>query len=147
MRSKIHLAVLVLGLWSVQGVSAKTLDSTLIEGLGLDGRWAQDCHRPAGASNPYLVYSAPDAGQPTERRLAPPDEERVTELLDVQWLKTRELVWVIAEGEVMITIVSKLEGNRMRVWSTSTTDGQYFVSTGKGEDGRATPWINKCETN
>jgi hypothetical protein len=127
--------------------TAKTIDSTVIEGLGLDGRWAQNCNRPASADNPYLVYAAPDTGQPTERRVAPPDEDRVTELLEVQWLKTRELVWVIAEGEVMLTIVSKLEGNRMRVWSMSTTDGKSFVSKGKGQDGHPTPWIHKCETN
>lgn len=126
---------------------AKTQDASLIEGVGLDGRWAQNCNRPASADNPYLIYSAPDAGQPTERRVAPPEEDRVTELLDIQWLKTRELVWVIAEGEVMLTIVSKLEGNRMRVWSMSTTDGKYFVSKGKGQDGHPTPWISKCETN
>ena len=79
--------------------------------------------------------------------MAPPDEDRVTELLDIQWKKTRELVWVIAEGEVMLTIVSKLEGNRMRVWSMSSTDGQYYIAKGLGQDGKPTPWISKCETN
>lgn len=125
----------------------KTKDSSLIEGLGLDGRWSADCHRPPAAGNPYLVYAAPDAGQPTERRVEPPEEDRVTELLDLQWLKTKELVWVIAEGEVMLTVVSKLEGNRMRVWSVSTTDGIYFVKKGKDQGGKPTPWFNKCETN
>ena len=145
MRTKL-LSILLFVL-TAPAVCAKTLDSTLIEGLGLDGRWAHDCNRPANEENPYLIYAAPDAGQPTERRVAPPGEDRLTELLDIQWLKTRELVWVIAEGEVMLTIVSKLEGNRMRVWSTSTTDGQFFISKGKGQDGHATPWLNKCETN
>ena len=145
MRTK--LLSMLLFVLAVPAVTAKTTDSTVIEGLGLDGRWAQSCNRPASADNPYLVYAAPDAGQPTERRVAPPDEDRVTELLNVQWLKTRELVWVIAEGEVMLTIVSKLEGNRMRVWSMSTTDGQTFISKGKGQDGHPTPWLNKCETN
>jgi hypothetical protein len=132
---------------SAPAVTAKTIDSTVIEGVGLDGRWAQSCNRPASADNPYLIYTAPDVGQPTERRVAPPDEDRVTELLDIQWKKTRELVWVIAEGEVMLTIVSKLEGNRMRVWSMSSTDGQYYIAKGLGQDGKPTPWISKCETN
>jgi hypothetical protein len=132
---------------SAPAVTAKAIDSTVIEGVGLDGRWAQSCNRPASADNPYLIYTAPDVGQPTERRVAPPDEDRVTELLDIQWKKTRELVWVIAEGEVMLTIVSKLEGNRMRVWSMSSTDGQYYIAKGLGQDGQPTPWISKCETN
>jgi hypothetical protein len=132
---------------SAPAVTAKAIDSTVIEGVGLDGRWAQSCNRPASADNPYLIYTAPDVGQPTERRVAPPDEDRVTELLDIQWKKTRELVWVIAEGEVMLTIVSKLEGNRMRVWSMSSTDGQYYIAKGLGQDGKPTPWISKCETN
>ena len=132
---------------STAAFAAKTTDASLIEGLGLDGRWSADCHRPASDKNPYLVYAAPDTGQPTERRVEPPAEDRVTELLKMQWLKTKELVWVIAEGEVMLTIVSKLEGNRMRVWSVSTTDGTYFVQKGKGQDGKPTAWFNKCETN
>ena len=141
------LLSMLLFVLTAPAVTAKTVDSSVIEGVGVDGRWAQNCNRPASADNPYLVYAAPDAGQPTERRVAPPDEDRITELLDVQWLKTRELVWVIAEGEVMLTIVSKLEGNRMRVWSMSTTDGKSFIAKGKGQDGHPTPWLNKCETN
>jgi len=144
-RSKLLFSLLFA--FVASGASAKTLDSTLIEGLGLDGRWAHDCNRPASAANPYFIYTAPDAGQPTERRVAPPDEDRVIDLLDIQWQKTRELVWVIAEGEVMLTVVSKLEGNRMRVWSMTTTDGQSSISKGKGQDGHPTPWLNKCETN
>ena len=141
------LLYMLLFVLSAPAVTAKTIDSTVIEGVGLDGRWAQSCNRPASADNPYLIYTAPDVGQPTERRVAPPDEDRVTELLDIQWKKTRELVWVIAEGEVMLTIVSKLEGNRMRVWSMSSTDGQYYIAKGLGQDGKPTPWISKCETN
>ena len=141
------LLYMLLFVLSAPAVTAKTIDSTVIEGVGLDGRWAQSCNRPASADNPYLIYTAPDVGQPTERRVAPPDEDRVTELLDIQWKKTRELVWVIAEGEVMLTIVSKLDGNRMRVWSMSSTDGQYYIAKGLGQDGQPTPWISKCETN
>jgi hypothetical protein len=144
-RSKL-LFTLIIALGATSA-SAKTKDASIIEGLGLDGRWSQNCHRPASADNPYLIYTAPEVGQPTERRVAPPDEDRVTELLDIQWKKTRELVWVIAEGEVMLTIVSKLDGNRMRVWSMSSTDGQYYIAKGLGQDGKPTPWISKCETN
>ena len=126
---------------------ARTQDSALLEGLGIDGRWARDCHGPPGAKNPYTVYATPDQGQPTEKVVGEDGSERVAELLDVQWLKTRELVWVIAEGEVMITIVTKLEGNRMRTWSSSATDGPQYVSKGKFGDGKPTPWLNKCETN
>ena len=128
------LLYMLLFVLSAPAVTAKTIDSTVIEGVGLDGRWAQSCNRPASADNPYLIYTAPDVGQPTERRVAPPDEDRVTELLDIQWKKTRELVWVIAEGEVMLTIVSKLEGNRMRVCQChrptgSTTSQRGLVKT------------------
>lgn len=145
MRSKL-LFTLIIALGATSA-SAKTKDASVIEGLGLDGRWSQNCQRPASADNPYLIYAAPDVGQPTERRVAPPEEDRVTELLEIQWKKTRELVWVIAQGEVMLTIVSKLDGNRMRVWSMSSTDGKYYIAKGLGQDGQPTPWISKCETN
>lgn len=146
MRSMLLLAILLSTITSV--ASAKTRDASRIEAVGLDGRWSTNCHRPASASNPYLVYHAPDTGQPTERRVEPPAEDRVTELLDVEVLKTtRELVWVIAEGEVMLTVVNKLDGNTMRVWSVSTTDGVFLVQNGKGQDGKPTPVFHKCETN
>lgn len=133
---------------SVSGLAlARSQDSSLLEGLGIDGRWAQDCHRPPSAQNPYTVYVTPDQGQPTQKTVGEAGDERVVELMDVQWLKTRELVWVIAEGEVMITVVTKLEGNRMRIWSSRATEGPASVSKGKDSEGTPTPWLNKCETN
>jgi hypothetical protein len=82
-----------------------------------------------------------------QRRLAPPEDEQIVELLDVRKLKRNSVSWVIAEGEAMLTIISRLEGNQMRVWSIERSDGVQPVVEAKFADGRATPWLSKCETN
>lgn len=119
----------------------------IIDGMGLDGRWAPNCNRQASADNPYFVYETFRAGHPVQRRMAPPEDEQVVELLDVRKLKRNLLSWVIAEGEVMLTVTSRLEGNQMRVWSIEGSDGVAHVVDAKFADGRATPWLSKCETN
>jgi hypothetical protein len=120
----------------------------VIDALGVDGRWAVTCRQPASADNPYLVFETFREGPAIQRRIAPPDEPREMQLLDVEWKKkTRELVWVIPEGEVMLTVTSQLDGNRMRVMSIVTSDGVKLVSDARGDDGKPTPWLSKCETN
>lgn len=146
------LSCLVPGLFLLQSLPSVALadgaGKAVIEGQGIDGRWAVTCSRPASVDNPYLVFETFREGPPEQRRIAPPDEERVVPLLDVQWKKaSRELVWTIAEGEVMLTVTSRLEGNRMRVQSIIATDGTKLVAEARDSDGRPTPWLNKCETN
>jgi len=119
----------------------------MLQGIGLDGRWANDCNKAAAADNAMLVYSTPDNGPPTERFRGDLADERTVELLDVRHLANDDLHWVIAEGDVMLTVVTQLKDDRLRTWSSSSGDGRYRVKDGKMADGKASPWFNKCETN
>jgi len=121
--------------------------SAILLGAGLDGRWAIDCNKPASETNAMLTYVTPDAAAPTEHYRVDPVEEHVTELLDVSRLKSGDLQWVIAEGEVMLTVVTQLKDNRLRTWSSSSSDGRQYITKGKLSDGKPVPWFNKCETN
>ena len=121
--------------------------SSILQGVGLDGRWAVDCNKPVSEGNAFLTYVTPDNGVPTEHYRVDPLDEHVTELLDVQKLKNGDLQWVIAEGEVMITIVTQVRDNRLRTWSSSTSEGHEYITKGKLGDGKPAPWFNKCETN
>jgi len=121
--------------------------SAIPQGAGLDGRWAIDCNRPASDSNATLTYVTPDNAAPTEHYRVDPLEDHVTELLDVTRLKSGDLQWVIAEGDVMVTVVTQLRDNRLRTWSSSSSDGRQYIAKGKQGDGKAVPWFNKCETN
>jgi hypothetical protein len=149
MRQKLRLATACFGLATVaQAAAAMDDGKAVIDALGVDGRWAVTCRQPASVDNPYLVFETFREGPAIQRRIAPPDEPRETQMLDVVWKKkTRELVWVIPEGEVMLTVTSQLDGNRMRVMSIETTDGVKLVSDARGADGKPTPWLSKCETN
>ena len=147
---RLSLVIVVGGLsWfaTTVPVQAAAAARAVIDGMGLDGRWAANCNRQASADNPYFVYETFRAGHPVQRRVAPPEDEQVVELLDVRKLKRNLLSWVIAEGEVMLTVTSRLEGNQMRVWSIEGSDGVAHVVDAKFADGRATPWLSKCETN
>lgn len=128
-------------------VQAAEAARAIIDGMGLDGRWAANCNRQPSADNPYFVYETFRAGHPVQRRVAPPEDEQVVELLDVRKVKRNTLSWVIAEGEVTQTVTSRLEGNQMRVWSIEGSDGVALVVDAKFSDGRVTPWLSKCETN
>lgn len=121
--------------------------SAAIEANGIDGRWAVTCHKPADAENPYLVFEPVTGGPPRQRVVAPPAEDSVVELLEAEKLKSGEMSWIVPQGEVMLTVLSRLEGNRMRVWSVVTSDGLALVTKGVRDDGTTTPWLNKCETN
>ena len=147
---RLSLVIVVGGLsWfaTTVPVQAAAAARAVIDGMGLDGRWAANCNRQASADNPYFVYETFRAGHPVQRRVAPPEDEQVVELLDVRKLKRNLLSWVIAEGEVLLTVTSRLEGNQMRVWSIQGSDGVAHVVDAKFADGRATPWLSKCETN
>ena len=121
--------------------------SPVLLGAGLDGRWAIDCNGPASAANIVLSYVTPDKGPPTERFSEDPVDVRTTELLDVKQLKNGDLEWVVAEGEVMITIQTQLKDNRLRTWSSVSSDGHQYITKAKTGDGKPVPWFNKCETN
>ena len=127
--------------------SAGSSESQLLEGVGLTGRWAQNCLQPAQSGNPYLIYDTPANAPPTEQYVVDSFEPRVSELLDVKIRKDGKLEWVQAEGETMLTIVTLLQGNRLRTWSSSATLGNVSIANGKFAEGGSTPWYNKCETN
>lgn len=131
-----------------EGALALGNDKAIIEGLGIDGRWAESCRQPASAENPYYVFETFRDGPAIQRRLAPPEEESEKQLLDVEWKKkSREITWVVPEGEVMLTVTSKMDGNRMRVISIVTSDGVKLAAEARDVAGKATPWLTKCETN
>jgi NADH dehydrogenase len=44
-------------------------------------------------------------------------------------------------------IVTQLKDNRLRTWSSSSSDGRQYITKGKLGDGKPVPWFNKCETN
>jgi len=144
----IGAAAIVCLVAGAEGALALGGDKAIIEALGIDGRWAESCRQPASAENPYLVFETFRDGPPVQRRLAPPDEEGEKQLLDVAWQKTaREITWVIPEGEVMLTVTSRMDGNRMRVISVVTSDGVKLVTEARDDSGKPTPWLTKCETN
>jgi hypothetical protein len=137
-----HAAAAILVATIATGSAAQASDSAVVEGIGLTGRWAQDCQRPASATNIHVAYTAPDVGLPTETLRADDGDPFVTELHDVKSLKGGKVQWT--DATITQTFVIQMQGNRMRTWSVS---GPGAVENGKSASGAQTPWLNKCETN
>jgi len=79
--------------------------------------------------------------------LMDPNFDRTTELLDVKELPGGSVQWTQKAGDTMVTVVTKLEGNRQKTWSSTVDDGTQLISNGKFSGGGEPPWFSKCETN
>lgn len=121
--------------------------SAVLENAGMVGRWAQDCMRPYAATNVYLVYAAPSDGMPTEQVLLDPLRNRTAQLDEVKALPGGLVQWTVRAGDTRVTVVTRLEGGRLKVWSSTADDGTIFVKDGNFSGGSEAPWFNKCETN
>lgn len=143
----ITISLVTLAACGSQSPQAPGVGSAILEKLGLPGRWAQDCFRPYNTHNPHLIYTAPTNGVPTEQVLMDPNFDRTTELLDVKELPGGSVQWTQKAGDTMVTVVTKLEGNRQKTWSSTVDDGTQLISNGKFSGGGEPPWFSKCETN
>ncbi len=121
--------------------------SAVLESAGMVGRWAQDCMRPYAANNVYLVYEAPRDGLPTEQVLLDPVRNRTSQLDNVTALDGGFVQWTVRAGDTRVTVVTRLDANRLKVWSSMADDGSIFVKDGNFNGGSEAPWFNKCETN
>ena len=127
-----------------EGLSA---DSAVLQGVGLDGRWAQDCSKPAGEHNAYVVYVAPENATPTEQTYVDPGDIKTSALSHVRALKNGDIEWAQTSEEVTTAVVTQVRGNRLRTWSSTNSEGLSDIVRGKYSNGRQTLWFNKCDTN
>jgi hypothetical protein len=72
---------------------------------------------------------------------------RSSQLDDVKALPGGFVQWTVRAGDTRVTVMTKLEANRLKVWSSMADDGSIFIKDGNFSGGSEAPWFNKCETN
>ncbi len=143
----IAISVFSLAACGSQTPQAPGAGSLILEKLGIPGRWAQDCFRTHATNNPHLLYTAPTDAVPTEQLLMDPAHDRITELHDIKELPGGSVQWTQQADDTNVTVVTKLDGNRQKTWTSTAEDGTVFISKGKFSGGGEAPWFTKCETN
>ena len=122
-------------------------DGALIEGLGIDGRWARNCSGSASEANAYTLYKVRSGSAPTETRTTGAEIAESATLSNVRRAEEGRVAWTRTSDAGAVDIVMQLKGNQMRLWSAVAGDGTTEAAHGKDAQGHATPWLNKCETN
>jgi hypothetical protein len=121
-------------------VGPKVLVST-----GLVGTWAFDCAADASRENPFIIYTAPQSGEPAEQFIArDPKLDRITPMRNIRELEGRLVEWTQRVADKSVTVIVQVEGRRQRVWRSELSDGTVFVTEGAFSGGAQSPWFNKC---
>ncbi|MBS0296923.1 MAG: hypothetical protein JSR45_11475 [Proteobacteria bacterium] len=121
----------------------------VVRSLGLIGRWAGDCAKPATLQNSYAVYAANYSGAATltydRGKLYEP---RIYDLSNAHSEDAGRVLYdeVSRTSQARITIALLRDGDRIRVWSSVGVDGKALVVDGKLADdsGAETPWLSRC---
>lgn len=124
-------------------------DGDVLFKLGVVGRWAEDCSKPAGAENAYLIYRTPADGVPTEQLIYSADLSRPgTPLRDVRLISPGKLQWTQTDGETTFVIVKLFKTTRLKTWSSIDTTGKVYIRDGAYALASGTaPWFTKCGAN
>ena len=112
---------------------------------GLIGQWAMDCGQGFGLHNPYLIYAVAGGGVPTEQLLIDGKRNRTTPLQDIAELAGGFVKWTEKADEGLATIVTKVEGRRLKTWRSVHADGTVLVSDGHFSGGAEVPLFSRCD--
>lgn len=113
---------------------------------GLVGTWAFDCAADASRENPFIIYTAPQSGEPAEQFIArDPKLDRITPLRNIRELEGKLVEWTQRVADKSVTVIVQVEERRQRVWRSELSDGTVFVTQGAFSGGAQSPWFNKCE--
>jgi hypothetical protein len=109
------------------------------------GTWAFDCAADASRENPFIIYTAPQSGEPAEQFIArDPKLDRITPMRNIRELEGRLVEWTQRVADKSVTVIVQVEGRRQRVWRSELSDGTVFVTQGAFSGGAQSPWFNKC---
>lgn len=132
-------------LLSAMGDPAK--DGQAVETAGLLGVWALNCRELPSNDNGVLEYSTSPASAPLETYYYDVEFRTPSELRDVRTLPNHQLRWTASDpdSKKTLTIVTTLEPNRIRTWSSLDMAGNSYASDGKiVSSGMPTPWFYRC---
>ena len=129
---------------------AQTPANMLAE-MGMLGRWAADCTRPAGGNNPHTIFERSTAGSGAQYRVIFDRNTSTTRSVDnvrVLGTDTIAMRFTTLTGEstgLAFDITMLKEPSRYKVIGSIGSDGKVYIKDGiVVSSGTANPWQNKC---
>ena len=119
-----------------------------VEAAGLMGAWAEDCSKPPAPDNAWETFTVDMDGYVIDTDYEGTDG---TPMYVTRASRKGPLVSFRVEVELglpQLDMVYRLEGGRMRTWSSrDPEEGGYLIRNGRwvGPDTRETRWLTKCE--
>jgi hypothetical protein len=127
-------------------MSQATSVKEIFEKHGLLGTWSADCSKPLSKQNRYAVYRVLDADHVQREVKSDPAAEGALSIADrasEAGPNEVNISWVDGGGRVNNTV--RVEGNRFRLWHSTSEAGEKFVVDGREvDDDEETLWIHKC---
>src|SRR5215467_3991249 len=114
------------------------------------GRWAIECTRPASPMNEHSLFSLTSVGNAWVLNDFGPDYDgMVYRIVDARRVAPDKLSLrqVLASDEnVVLDVVMVKDGDRIRIWSSRTGDGNVLVQDGTIASARdqRTRWAGRC---
>jgi hypothetical protein len=149
--SKPLAAALFLAATLPLGAAHAQSPANMLAELGMIGRWAADCSRPAGGNNPHVVFERVDSASGAQYRVIFGPTQSTTRSVDN--------VRALGEGKIAMRfttltgdttglafdITMRKEATRWQVFASKGSDGKVYIENGVViATGAANPWQNKC---
>lgn len=150
MQTPLALALISAAVFLADAPRAQTPANMLAE-LGMLGRWAADCSRPAGGNNPHLVFERSQDGAGAQYRVIFESNRATTRSVDnVRALSDNQVAmrFTTMTGDttgLAFDITMEKEPTRWRVFASVGSDGKVYIKDGiVTATGARNPWQNKC---
>lgn len=146
-RKYIWTAAIVILMLSSVGVGAEAADNEAIRKSGLIGRWAIDCSKALGSSNPNLLYAVGSPNPTLTLSMALRDRDGTFDIRSVKLIGNNRISFFDKKrGEAFgYKVVVEVSGNRLRSISSVKDDGTVEIRDGMFLfSNRPTPLLEKC---
>ena len=125
--------------------------ANMLSELGMLGRWAADCSRPAGGNNPHIVFERSRSGSGAQYRVIFDADRTTTRSVDnVRALPDNQVAmrFTTMSGDtagLAFDIVMQKEAARWKVFASTGSDGKVYIKDGiVVASGAPNPWQNRC---
>lgn len=146
-RKSIWLFAFVILLLSDVWAGAEAPDNGAIRKSGLIGRWAIDCSRPLGSSNPNVLYAVANPNPIMTLSMAQENRDGTFDIRNIRLIGHNRISFYNKKrGEAFgYNVVLELSNNRFRSISSINDDGTVEIRDGIFlYSNRPTPLLMKC---
>ena len=151
MRKPLLAVVLFAGSLAIADAPRAQSPANMLAEIGMLGRWAADCRRPAGGNNPHVIFERSQTGTGAQYRVVFDASSSTTRsvdnvrVIDADTIAMRFTTLTGDSTGLAFDITMLKEPNRYRVIASVGSDGKVYIRNGiVVASGAENPWQNKC---